>query len=201
MGQYPGAYGYGNEPPVVNKPGVGVAIGLIGLAMFILAVVALPWVAGVDGGEDAKLDDFSDMPEEVAEASDAEVISAYADGLWIAVAVGLTICVVTSTLAVPQSQGGRVALGVITAGLLGLLHLADRRGTWAHRVCGAVATCAYGLLHAVAVADVFTVEGESSGLDAGAGILVGFLGLLVILAGCIVGTRAEKPQAYGHGYR
>jgi len=198
---------YAPQPPAVHRPGPGLVVALAGLALFFAALVALPWVAAPAGGEDAKLSDWADLSDEEAEAGDVEAVAGYADVIWIVALVALTIAVVTSTLAVPQSVGGRVALGFLTAGLLGLLHLADKRGTWAHRVCGAAATVVWALMHAGAVADLFTFDGESTDVDAGLAIPVGFVGLLLVLVGCIIGTRIDKTAgapygapAYGQGY-
>lgn len=55
----PGFGGYGSRTELRHRPGAGLAIGLVGVALLLLSYVALPWASG--GGVDADFSDIRDM--------------------------------------------------------------------------------------------------------------------------------------------
>jgi hypothetical protein len=197
----PPAYGApGGRVEVRHKPGVGLWVALVGVAMFLVSFMGPAWVEA--GDQELNFSDLRDMvePEGFAEASDLEFFAIYAEWMWIVVLLVLTVAVVFSTLYVPSSKAARVVIGFLTGGMLGLIvHVVDDEGTFAPRVTGALSTIGVAAVHALAVLQLLANDSEP---DPGIGIWLGFAGLLVVLFGCVLGTRTERfpASSYGHGY-
>ncbi|HET6954538.1 MAG TPA: hypothetical protein VFI47_29510, partial [Acidimicrobiales bacterium] len=122
-----------------------------------------------------------------------EYLERYAGWVWyVVLGLGLT-AVLSGTLLVPRDRAARVATGFLAGGLLGAVaSLADRDGEVAHRVAGAFGAIGAGTLCGFAVADVFPDKG---GPSPAAGVWAGIGGLLLVLLGCVLGTRTERVPA------
>jgi hypothetical protein len=122
----------------------------------------------------------------------------YAKGLCWALLVVASLAVLTATLWVPRTKGGRMGTGFLTAGLVGLgINALDERGRTAPRVTGAlVATACLGA-HVTAVLQMFDADGAP---DPAIGAWAGAVGLAIVVVGCIVGTRTRTRSAAASGW-
>ena len=108
--------------------------------------------------------------------------------------IRVRIAVVFATWAVPRSKSGRMVTGFLIAGVIGLaVNAADEEGTVGPRVSGALVTLLAGGLHAFAVLDLY---GDDYAPDPAWGVWAGFAGLLLVLVGCVMGTRIDRSPAY-----
>jgi hypothetical protein len=196
-----GGWGPQPRPPVRRLPGVGAIVAIVGLLVFILSLTAFPWVSGA--GQDVTLLEIGDTFEDAGQVDDEYLyLEAYATWLWLGVAAYLALGVLFSTLVVPASYGLRIVLGFLLGGVVGLLvNAVDREGSVGPRVMGALVTLGVAGAHGFAVYKVF------DGVDDpqyGWGIYAGFGGLLLVLVGCVIGTRADRltpALAYATSYR
>jgi hypothetical protein len=259
-GQAPPGPGYGQAPPgfgrpayippgpaqLRHRPGAGLIVGLVGLALLVASLAGLPWISV--GGEDATLRDIGDAysaldgldvgdggifaPPDVT-APDASVPDItlpdgsspddglgpvvtppgtvddtytppssgdlepfhelYAKGLCWAVAVWAALALVVAALWVPRGKGGRMGLGFVVGGLVGLVANAlDERGRVGPRVTGAFVAVVCLAAHTVAAMEMF---GEDGAPDPAIGVWAGVVGLLLVVVGCAVGTRTDEAPA------
>ncbi|HLM64299.1 MAG TPA: hypothetical protein VK306_08390 [Acidimicrobiales bacterium] len=122
-----------------------------------------------------------------------DYIDAFAEWGWIAVLVLTGIAVLFSTLIVPRSFAGRLVTGFLTAAVVGLLvNAADREGTSAPRVTGALVTILAGAGFAGAVWQLF---GEDTAPSPAWGVWVGVGGATAAMLGCLLGTRRQPVEA------
>jgi hypothetical protein len=147
--------------------------------------MALPWVS--QGGQDVTLSDIRDQYDGVDAPSDFAYMVTYARWIWIVVlgvgAAGLLI----GAAVVPSSKSVRMVIGFCTAGLIGVIaHAVDERGTVAPRINGALVVLVAFVLHAGAYADWFA---EDAAPDPAFGVWAGFIGLGLVMIGCLMGTR------------
>jgi len=119
----------------------------------------------------------------------------YAKGLCWAFLVAASLAVLTATLWVPRSKGGRMGTGFLTAGLVGLgINALDERGRTGPRVTGALVAVGCLAAHVIAVLQMFDVDGAP---DPAAGAWAGAAGLAVVVVGCALGTRTRSAAAPG----
>jgi hypothetical protein len=134
-------------------------------------------------------------PSPSATSSETDFIELYVDLLWISVVVMGAVAVLFATWAVPRSKSGRMVTGFLIAGVVGLaINAADEEGTVGPRVSGALVTLLAGGLHTFAVFDMY---GDDYAPDPAWGVWAGFVGLLLVLIGCVMGTRIDRSPAYG----
>ena len=118
----------------------------------------------------------------------------YAKGLCWAVAVWAGLGLVIAAAWVPRAKGGRMTLGFLVAGLVGLVATAvDEQGRAGPRVAGAFVALVCLVAHGAAVAGIF---GEDGAPDPAVGAWAGGVGLVLVLVGCIVGTRTDPTPAW-----
>lgn len=171
----------------------------LGLLVFLLAVTALPWATA--GDQDITR---SDIQEAYEEAEDAGVefgddyLGMYAQWIWMASSGSLAVAVLFSTLVVPSSKAGRIVIGFLMGGLVGLvLNAVDDDGTVGPRVTAALMVILVAVGHGIAQFTMFDGPNEP---DPGLGIWAGMAGLLLVLLGCVIGTRVERTApAYAPG--
>jgi hypothetical protein len=255
----PGGYGYGPPPgfgrpayaqpgpaQLRHRPGAGLIVGLVGLALLVASLAGLPWISV--GGEDATLRDIGDAysaldgldagdggifaPPDVTapdvsvpditlpdgsspddglgpvvtppgtvddtytppSSADLEPFhELYAKGLCWAVAVWAALALVVAALWVPRGKGGRMGLGFVVGGLVGLVANAlDEQGRVGPRVTGAFVAVVCLAAHAAAAMEIF---GEDGAPDPAIGVWAGGVGLLLVVVGCAIGTRTEESPA------
>ena len=118
----------------------------------------------------------------------------YAKGLCWAVAVWAGLALVAAALWVPGGKGGRIGLGFVVGGLVGLLaNVLDDRGRAGPRVTGAFVAAVCLAAHSIAVMGIF---GEEGAPDPAIGAGAGALGLVLVFVGCVIGTRTEPAPAW-----
>lgn len=97
-----------------------------------------------------------------------------------------------STALVPCGRGRRVATGLFMAGPVGLVaNLLDERGSVAPRLSGTVGVAGALWMQVVAMNDLFVGDDHP---DPTVGPWVGVAALVVVLVGCLIGTRTERVQ-------
>ncbi len=129
-----------------------------------------------------------------AGSSETEFVEIYAEALWMAVVGAAVIAVVFATGIVPSSKGGRLLTGFLMAGVLGLaVNAADDDGSVGPRVSGALVALLCLGVHGYAVFDLF---GDELAPDPAWGVWAGVAGLVLVLIGCVMGTRTERVPAY-----
>lgn len=189
--------GWGGPPPtrptsaVGHRPGPGAIVAVVGLLLFFLAVTALPWASA--GDQDATRSDFQEAYEAAQDAGaefEDEYLGIYAKWLWILMLVFLGVAVLFSTLVVPSSKAGRLVIGFLTGGVVGLvLNAIDDDGRVGPRVTAALQVILVSVIHGIAMFMIFDGPNEP---DPAIGIWAGFAGLAVVLFGCVIGTRVER---------
>jgi hypothetical protein len=118
----------------------------------------------------------------------------YAKGLCWAVAVWAALGLVVAAAWVPRAKGGRMTLGFLVAGVVGLIATAvDEQGRTGPRVAGAFVALVCLVAHGAAVAGIF---GEDGAPDPAVGVWAGGVGLVLVLVGCIMGTRTEATPGW-----
>jgi hypothetical protein len=205
---------------VRHRPSLGLGLALVGLALFVLSLTALPWISA--NGEDVTLPDIHDAlegngpapavpstgtlppqpgdlsgfraapaaPAQTATDGDYGYLETYSGGLWALVAAWLAVAAVFSTLVVPASQGARGLLGFLMSGLLGLA------------VClvddegtiGPRVAAAFTVIVAswLHAAAVNQVFQGDGGPDPAYGVWASAAGLVLLFVGCLIGTRQER---------
>lgn len=204
----------GPSAPVKNLPGVGAAIAVVGLLLFLFATLSMDWI---DFGGVTTMD-LSEAQETAADyqtASDEDTIfigfDVYGSWLWMVVAAYLTAVVFFATVMNPPSPGARAfiwcvlmlpSLGLV--GLIGLINMADENGRLVPRILGPLAMIGPSLaLGFVWVSTIVEERGplEFKTADFENGFWMSWAGLLVIAVGCAVGTRSVPagPAPAGAG--
>jgi hypothetical protein len=179
---------------VRHRPGAGLVVGLAGLLLMLLSFVALPWVS--QNGQDVSLLDIRDRFEGIDPPSEIAYVVAYARWVWIVVLALAALAVLTSAALVPSSKGARIAIGCVAFGVLGLIGIGigvlanafDERGVVGPRIGAGFLALGAIALHTGAYIDLFTGQGAP---DAAFGMWAGFLGLALVVTGCMMGTRTE----------
>ena len=199
----PAPWGYGRPPYggavgpalVRHRPGAGLVLGLIGLALLLASLTALPWISS--GGEDATFSDIRDALDEAPSSNSVatDYIETYAaGGAWIVMGLAV-IAVLFTTWAVPRSKAGRICTGLLVAGLIGVAaNAADDKGTFGPRISGTVAAGLCLLMHGYAVNDLFNDDFMP---DPAWGAWAGVVGVVLVGVGCLVGTRIERMPSSG----
>jgi hypothetical protein len=202
-GPPPGYGGYGPRTVVRHRPGIGLALGLVGIAMLLLSYFALPWASG--GGVEADFSDIRDVYSQTsdygvpvsASASDtnAEFMELYVEVIWYGIVAMAIVAVVFATWLVPRSRGVRGVIGFLVGGVLGLvINIVDEHGKVGPRLTGALLGLVCLAVHGYALSIVF---GEDYSPDPAIGVWSGAAGLVVVIVGCLVGTRSERVPATG----
>ena len=193
-GMYPGEAAH-----LRHRPGAGAVVAAVGLLMVFLSLFGLPWISSDD--RDVS---FPDIREAFEVADDAgsgvgpggggttgDYLEWYAEWIWLAVLAILALAIVVSTLLVPTSVAARVIVGGLTVGVVGAVVMAlDKEGTVGPKLCGALITVMAMGLHGFFVVELFDEMAEASPAY---GVWVGVVGLVVVMTGCIIGTRTEQP--------
>jgi hypothetical protein len=139
--------------------------------------------------------EYPSTPPASSSGSETDFIELYVHVLWIAVVVMGAVAVLFATWTVPGSKSGRIIVGFLIAGVVGLaINAADEDGAVGPRVSGALVTLLAGGLHTFAVLDLF---GDDYAPDLAWGVWAGFGGLLLMLIGCVMGTRIDRSPAFG----
>jgi hypothetical protein len=188
----------GPQVIVRHRPGLGLVVGLAGLLLAILSLTALPWIS--EGSDDATLSDIRGQFEGIDPPSEVAYVVAYARWVWIVLLVVAAISVLISTALVPSSKGARIAISCVVFAFFGILAIAigvlvnlwDERGVVGPRINAAFLTTCAIAAHVGAHIDLFTGEGAP---DPAFGVWVGHIGLIAVLIGCMIGTRAEPQPA------
>jgi len=173
---------------------MGLVIGLIGLALLLASLTALPWVSS--GGEDATFSDIRDAFDQSPSSSTVatDYIETYAaGGAWIVVGLA-AMAVLFTTWVVPSSKAGRVGTGLLVGGLLGVVvNAVDDKGTFGPRISGVAAAGLCLLMHGYAVNDLFN---DDFAPDPAWGAWAGIVGVVLVGVSCLVGTRTERVPSY-----
>jgi hypothetical protein len=99
-----------------------------------------------------------------------------------------------STLIVPRDRSLRMAIGLLTLCVIGLaVNAGDKDGTVGPRVCGALMTVIGGGPY---VAARLQIKDNDGSVDPALGTWAGLLGLVVIMAGCVLGTRTDRAPDF-----
>lgn len=237
-----------------HRPGIGLALGLAGIALLLLSYAALPWASAM--GEDANFSDIRDAysrssddtipyggggedgqdvdPTDIipppltppppvepspvglqqqdpglppspggdltpqaptASSSDNDFMEVYVEALWYGVIAMALVAVVFATWIVPRSHGLRIVTGFLSAGVLGLLiNAADADGRVGPRVSGAIVALMCLGVYGYALSILF---GEEFSPDPAIGAWAGAAGLVLVVVGCITGTRTDRVPAHG----
>jgi hypothetical protein len=146
---------------------------------------------GTGAGSGTSLPATDESP--TAPALQGDYLELFADVGWIAVLVLAGLAVLFSTLIVPSSFAGRLFTGFLQAALLGLLiNAADREGTSAPRVTGALVTLVAAGGFGAALYQLF---GDDGAPTPAYGVWAGVGGLAAVLLGCLLGTRRRPVEA------
>jgi hypothetical protein len=189
----------GAGPQVRHRPGPGLAVGAAGLVLMLLSFIALPWVS--QNGESVSLMDIRNQFEGIDPPSEVAYGVTYARWVWIVVLALAAVAVLTSAAFVPSSKAARIVIGSVVFAAFGLLGIGisflanglDERGVVGPRVGAGFLTLAAIALHVGAYVDLFTGDAAP---DAALGVWAGFVGLVLVFTGCMMGTRAEPVNPW-----
>lgn len=147
------------QPAVAYRPGTGLAVGLLGVLLTALSLLAVPWGEGDDSG-------FTDVSAALRDAGSSAVndLLLYTYGAWAAFGLLLVsaLLVVMACLPLPASAAGNTYARVVGAGVTGLA----------------------AMLHGYFLQQLYPGD-----LAPGVGAWLGLAGFLLSGAGMVVGAR------------
>lgn len=182
-----------------NLPGIGAAIAVVGLLLFLFATHSMDWIDAP--GLSLDLGEFQDVAEDADAYLGAEW---YGSWLWAVTFIYIVVVAVFSTVLNPPNKGARIAMWFLVVGLISLVNLSDEEGRVAPRILGPLSLVFPALVLtfvwlSTTLGDYGTSVPEPKTGDMGMGLWMSYLGVVIVAVGCAVGTRTVRstPQLGG----
>jgi hypothetical protein len=197
-----------------SHPGLGALIAVVGVILFALSLLALPWVS--QDGKDLQLADLGRAVSAVSEGEgalaagpnfEAEFLESYAERLAVRLVLMVAVAVGFSTVVVPRSRAVRVLLGcspawialpdappaLLVCGVLGaIVTWRDPGRTMGPKVAAVLTVLAVGLMHGYALSIVFGDLDPAP--DPAIGVGASVAGLVAMVVGIAVSMATAKSS-------